>query len=123
MGNLLPKRDFTYVEDTCSAFEKLLKFNSRFGEIINIGSDNIISIKELVTKIKKKMKSNVKIISTKERIRKKKTEVNYLRCNNTKAKKLLNWKPKYNFDKGLDMTIDWFYKNYEKYSDTKNYKK
>ena len=30
-----------------------------------------------------------------------------------KIKKELGWRPKYDFDKGLDMTIDWYLKNKE----------
>ena len=56
----------------------------------------------------------VKLIikKTPERIRPTKSEVYRLRCDNTKIKKLTNWKPKFHnerkFDVGLENTIKWF---------------
>ena len=53
----------------------------------------------------------------------KKSEVERLWADNTKAKKLLKWEPKYKgltgFRKGLEKTVDWFTDQYN----LKNYKK
>ena len=47
-----------------------------------------------------------------KRVRKKKREVFRLVASNSKAKKMLSWKPKYSgiegFKKGLKKTIEWF---------------
>jgi len=32
-------------------------------------------------------------------------------CDNSKAKKLLHWKPEIDLDTGLKMTIEWYQKN------------
>ena len=61
LGNLKPTRDFTYVKDTCFAFEKFVNSKVLPGEIINIGSDTNISIGELAKKIIKLMGSKIKI--------------------------------------------------------------
>ena len=60
-------------------------------------------------------KVNVEVIELdvdKKRLRPKKSEVPRLCADNLKAKKLLNWKPKYKgkegFKKGLKKTIAWF---------------
>lgn len=112
LGNINTKRDFNYIDDVVSGIEKTIITNNINGEIINIGSGYEISIKnliKLITKIKKK-KVNVKI--EKQRKRPKKSEVNRLLACNKKAKKLLNWKPKFNnligLEKALKKTIDWY---------------
>ena len=38
-------------------------------------------------------------------------DVNRLICNNTKAQKLLKWKPKVTIEAGLKITFDWAKKN------------
>lgn len=35
-------------------------------------------------------------------------------CDNTKAKKLLKWEPKYTLDEGLRETIEWYRMEYER---------
>ena len=88
VGNLKPTRDFTYVTDTCDALIKLAKIKSVIGEIINIGSNKEISIRNIFNKITKitSSKSHLKIDS--ERIRPKKSEVQRLVCDNRKIKKI-----------------------------------
>jgi len=118
IGNLYPKRDFTYVLDLCDAYIEICKKDNISGEIINIGSSTEISIKDLIMKIKKLMNSEIKIISNTTRVRPEKSEVNRLVADNSKAYQLLNWKPKTNLLDGLELTIDWF--NQEE--NLKNYK-
>ena len=56
----------------------------------------------------------IDIQKKKERIRPKRSEVDRLYANTKKAKKILNWTPKYSkkkgFEKGLKKTIEWFSK-------------
>ena len=53
------------------------------------------------------MNSDIKIIKDKQRIRPEKSEVFRLWCDNKKITNLTNYKPKYSFEQGLKMTIDW----------------
>jgi dTDP-glucose 4,6-dehydratase len=111
IGNLKPTRDFTYVEDTIDAYVLALKKNLS-GEVINIGNQFEISIKNIFNIFKKDFGYDFKIIIDKKRVRSKKSEVFRLLASDTKAKKLLNWNPKYHgiigFKKGLEKTIQWF---------------
>ena len=107
MGNKNSIRDFTYVEDVCSAFEKIYKSKKFLGQVVNIGSDQEISIKNIVSKISKILSVNLKIKKDKKRLRPKLSEVERLRCNNKKILKYSAGKPKYNLDKGLLKLIDW----------------
>ena len=58
------------------------------------------------------MSVKVEILTEKKRVRPKNSEVEKLRSNNRKAKKILNWKPKYinkkGLIKGISQTINWF---------------
>ena len=69
LGNLSPKRDFTYVADTCDAFLKLLKKQKKYGEIYNIGSNSNISNKYLLDMICKKLNITKKIKKNNKRVR------------------------------------------------------
>ena len=112
LGNIFPTRDFTYVEDTAEAFIKLLMARKTEGEIINIGSNFEISIKNILEILKKDFNYKFKIITEKKRIRSKSSEVNRLFASNKKAKKFINWYPKYShikgFKQGLKKTIEWY---------------
>jgi NAD dependent epimerase/dehydratase len=107
IGNLNATRDFLYVEDLCSAYEKILRSNKLLGEVVNVGVDSKISIKNLIIKISKIL--NIKLIPVveKKRVRPKKSEVFRLKCNNEKIKRITNWKPTYKLDKGLKKLIEW----------------
>ncbi len=121
LGNLEPKRDFTYVGDTCDAFLKLLKKQKKFGEIYNIGSNSNISNKYLLEMICKKLDITKKIKTDHKRVRPSKSEVVELLCDNSKFKKKFNWKPKISLNDGLDKYIDWFRENKSNYNFTHDY--
>ena len=114
MGSLNPKRDFTFIDDTVEAFVKTIKSSRKHGEIINIGSNFEISIKDTVKTISELMGKKINIKTEKKRVRPKTSEVNRLLASNSKAKKLIKWQPKYSgksgFKKGLLKTIEWFSK-------------
>jgi len=118
IGNLNATRDFLYVEDLCSAYEKILKSNKLFGEVINVGVDNEISIKELIVKISKILKTKLIPIVEKKRVRPHKSEVFRLKCDNKKIKNMTGWKPKYKIDEGLIKLIKWLKED----DNLKNYK-
>jgi NAD dependent epimerase/dehydratase len=123
MGNTYPKRDFTYVLDLCRAFELMIMKQSCCGEVINIGSGESISIKELANQAMKIAKYRPNIIKTDERKRVKNSEVDNLRCENKKALKLLKWKPKYSFLESLQKTFNWYLENHYKYQKNDIYQK
>ena len=121
LGNLSPKRDFTYVADTCDAFLKLLKKQKKYGEIYNIGSNSNISNKYLLDMICKKLNIKKKIKKDNKRVRPTKSEVVELLCDNSKFTKKFNWKPKISLSDGLDQYIDWFRENKGHYNYLQSY--
>lgn len=112
LGALSPTRDFNFIADTVSGFICALKANSGFGEVINLGSNFEISIGETANLISKIMGSKLSVVHDDERLRPQKSEVQRLWADNAKAKRVLNWEPKYSgldgFELGLSQTIDWF---------------
>ena len=112
LGSLNPTRDFSYIDDTVEAFVQAIKTKKALGDIINIGSNFEISIKNTAKIISKLMGRKINIKTDKTRLRPKDSEVNRLLASNKKAKKLIKWNPKYSgsqgFKKGLLKTIKWF---------------
>jgi NAD dependent epimerase/dehydratase len=117
LGNLYSSRDFTFVSDTCYAFEKLLLCNKKqaYGNIFNVGSSQEITIKDLVEKIKNITNKDLNIKTEKKRIRKKNSEVSRLKCDFSKFQKLTNWKPKYSLNMGLKEFDIWLKSNLHLY--------
>ena len=109
LGNIDATRDFTYVSDTANAIIRSLDSKKAVGEIINVGSGNEISIRDLAFKISKVAKKKIKIRHDESRERP--YDVNRLICNNKKALKLLGWKPKINMDQGLKKLFQWAINN------------
>jgi len=99
-------RDFLYVED-CANFVVESGYNDKaIGEIINAGSGKDITINDLAQLIansKKKIKHIPHIHPQ--------SEIQKLLCNNSKAKKLLGWKPKITLEEGLNRTKNWIKNN------------
>ena len=108
VGDLSPTRDFNYVQDTCTGFVELAKSDETIGEIINIGSNFEISIKDTFELIKKIMNSDVQFEVDPQRIRPQKSEVSRLWCDNSKIKQLTGFKPQFSMEYGLTKTIEWF---------------
>lgn len=107
LGNLSPTRDFTFVSDTCNGLIEIFKSKIFFGKEVNIGSNHEISILDLAKKIKKIMKSKIKIKINKLKKRPSGSEVDRLLCDNTFIIQQTNWRVKKNLDEGLKETIKW----------------
>ena len=102
-------RSFIYIDDFCNAIYKSMYKSKFLGQIFNISSNEIISVKNLIKLICKKMDYdfNKLIKKTNDRIGKDKKYF----MNNRKALKILGWNNKINLNTGIDNTIIWFKKN------------
>ncbi len=108
LGSLSPTRDLTFVKDTCKGFREIYKSEKLFGEVVNIGMQEEVSIEDLANLIFELMDVEVEVLSEDRRIRPKKSEVDRLHCSNKKLIDNSNWQPDYNLRLGLTETINWF---------------
>lgn len=107
LGNLSPTRDLTYVKDTVNGFMAIMSSKKACGECINIGMNAEISVGDIVQTIARILGKKVRVVTDKQRVRSKLSEVDRLCCDNKKIITLTGWRPQYNFEQGLKQTIQW----------------
>jgi NAD dependent epimerase/dehydratase len=112
LGAIHPTRDFSYVADTVRGFIAVAEAEKAIGEVINIGSNFEISVGDSVRMIAEIMGVDVEIETDDARLRPAASEVERLWADNTRARELCGWTPKYagpeGFRRGLSETITWF---------------
>ena len=104
-GNGNNKRDWIYVDDNVRAILTVLT-KGKSGEIYNISSNNELSNIEIVNQIFNIMNEKGKIKYVSDRPG---HDVRYS-INSEKLLKL-GWKPEYNFEEALKLTVEWYIKN------------
>jgi len=115
LGNLHPKRDFTYIDDTVEAFLRMAECPHSVGEVVNVGSGREISVGELARLILSLIGKEARIETDPRRLRPAESEVKRLLADNRKAKKLLGWQPTITLEEGLRRTIEWIAQNLDRY--------
>ena len=81
-----------------------IKKNIVSNEIINIGSGTSTTVKDVANILKKYFQSNIKIsISGKYRV----GDIRHNFADITKAKEILNFSPKFNFQEGVINFVQW----------------
>jgi dTDP-glucose 4,6-dehydratase len=97
-------RDWLHVEDHCAAIDLILR-NGRIGEVYNVGGHNERTNLEVVKTILKaldKPESLIKYVKDRPG-----HDMRYA-IDPTKLETELGWKPQYNFDTGIQQTIEWY---------------
>jgi NAD dependent epimerase/dehydratase len=111
LGDISTVRDMNYIKDTVQGFIKIAQSDESMGEVINVGSGSGLTIKEIADTVIKLLNKNIKIKLDRRRLRPKKSEVELLICDYSKAERLINWIPEVNLEKGLLETINWIKDN------------
>ena len=109
-GDGSAERDFTYVEDTCRALDRLVHCDRAgvVGEVINLGYGQSISLADMAPLVAKRMgKPGATITYVGDRP----GQVFRHTADVGKAQRLLDWHPLVSFDEGLDRTIAWYIAN------------
>lgn len=107
-GNGQQTRDFIYVDDIVNAI--ILSVHADVGgEIFQIATNKETNISEIVKELTKLLQNKMpnielKVIYGDERV----GDVKRNYSDITKAKKVLNFQPKYDLNKGLSETVKWF---------------
>lgn len=115
LGNTQAKRDFNFVANTIDAFIAVGESDKIFGEVMNAGTNEQVSIGELVHLIAEVAEKKVKIQHDHQRFRPLKSEVETLCCDATKIKQLCGWEPRVSLKAGLKITHRWFLNHWRRY--------
>jgi dTDP-glucose 4,6-dehydratase len=112
LGGMSPTRDFNFISDTVSGFIAALDAKKVVGEVVNIGSNYEISIRDTVNMIADIMNVEITILTDEQRLRPSKSEVERLWADNRKAYNLLGWQPQFGgidgLRQGIEKTVAWF---------------
>ncbi len=103
-------RDWLFVEDHCSALDKLIHTDPAKvkGEVINIGSGRDISVLDIAKMVVEIMDKPKELLSfTEDRL----GQVHRHISSTDKAERLLGWKASTPFEAGLRRTIEWYKDN------------
>lgn len=103
-GDGTQTRSFCYVADEIRGLRRLMEVDGISGEVVNIGSDNEITIEELGGAILSAVESSSKI--THEPLPKDDPERR--QPDISKANELLDWRPEVDLDEGVNRTICYF---------------
>ena len=110
-------RDFNYVDDVVDAFLTVAISEKANGEIFNLGSNQIITLKELAdTLIHVNGSGNYKIRNFPED--RKKIDIGDYYSDYSKINELLEWNPAIDIKEGLRKTLNYYKKYGEYYFDT-----
>jgi NAD dependent epimerase/dehydratase len=111
LGAVSPTRDFNFVKDTVAGFIAVLESDKGCGEVINFGSNFEISVGDTAALIAEVMNADIEILTDEVRLRPTHSEVERLWADNSKARELFGWAPKYaeldGFKRGLAETVEW----------------
>lgn len=109
-GNGTSGRDYTFITDVVNGF--LIAINKTFDyEIINLGNHSPIKLNKMISTIEKNSGKKAMTINLPFQP----GDVSLTFADNTKAKRLLDWQPQYNFSQGISQLIDWYNSTYEKH--------
>jgi nucleoside-diphosphate-sugar epimerase len=115
LGNLEPKRDLTFVDDTVRAFMLAANIPAIEGEVVHFGQGKAVSIGELARQCLQVVGSQAKIIDQNDRKRPEKSEVDLLLCNAAKAGNILGWEPQISLQEGLVRTAEYIKRHLDRY--------
>jgi len=104
-GDGSQSRDFTYIDDIAEGTLRAL--NLLGYEIINLGGDHPISLRELITRIEALLGRKAQIMQRERHP----ADVLATWADISKARTLLGWSPRTQLDEGLRRAVDWYLRN------------
>lgn len=96
-------RAFSYIGDCIPPIAKSAFTARAYGEVINVGGEQVISIKRMAQLVLDKMGSKLKPIYRPEHPQ----AVKHTYCDHAKAKRILGYKPKTPLDEGIEKMAQW----------------
>jgi len=108
-GDGSTSRDYTYVDDIVKGIIAAIDYDKSLFEIINLGNNYTVSLKQLVEAIENVMQKKATIDHQPEQA----GDVPHTFADVSKAKRLLNYQPATQLADGLKNFYDWFLTNRE----------
>lgn len=103
-GNGDSQRDYTYVDDIVRGFKAALEYSSSKYEIINLGNNQPIKLRELISLLEEVLKKKAII----KKISNQLGDLPQTFADISKAERLLKYHPKINIQRGLKQFSNWF---------------
>ena len=108
LGNLSPRRDFTFVSDTVEGFVRAASTGMRPGELVQLGTGHAVSVGEVVQLCREVTgRLDAEILVEDERIRPDGSEVEVLLSDPAAARGRFGWAPTVELEDGLRATAAW----------------
>jgi dTDP-glucose 4,6-dehydratase len=106
-GDGSAQRDFVFVEDTCEAIDRIAHCDAALvkGEVINIGTGQSLSIAEIARTVVRQMGKPDDLVTY---VGERPGQVFRHTADWAKARRLLGWEPRVDFETGLARTIQWY---------------
>lgn len=108
LGSLEPVRDFTYVDDTAAGILAGGVVTGIEGKTFHLGTGDAVAIGDLVERLMSICAWEPRIVTESRRVRPERSEVLALISDNSRAVKLLGWRPTVDLATGLCRTVDFF---------------
>ncbi|WP_117594495.1 GDP-mannose 4,6-dehydratase [Haloprofundus halophilus] len=110
-GDGTQTRDFTYVEDIVDANRLLLTTDAADGDVLNVGSSDNISIRELAETVRNRLAPELDIVYEDAR----QADAEHTHASVEKARELLGYAPSRSIEEGVEEFIEWYDANREWY--------
>lgn len=106
-GDGTTARDYTFVEDIVDGITKSIVYlenHNKVYEVLNLGENQVISLKEMLVEIETNLDRKAKL----NRLPMQAGDVQKTNADITKAKKMVGYTPKTNFQNGIKKFVEWF---------------
>jgi dTDP-glucose 4,6-dehydratase len=115
LGSLEPRRDLTFVSDTVAGLVAAALAPAAVGRTIQLGTGHDVSIGALVDLVGELLGRELEVETEAARVRPRRSEVERLISDPSRARELLDWTPEVELREGLGRTIEWLDSNRERY--------
>ncbi|MFT3918140.1 GDP-mannose 4,6-dehydratase [Cloacibacterium sp.] len=103
-------RDYTFIDDIVDGIIKSIEYvekNSNVYETINLGESQVITLNEMLSGIEKELEK----VANKKNLPIQPGDVQKTNADIEKAKNLINYLPKTNYQNGIKIFVEWFLRN------------
>jgi UDP-glucose 4-epimerase len=107
LGAVSPRRDFTFVADTCDGFVRAAAADLEPGTVVQLGTGRTVSIGETFDMCRAVLGVDAEVVTDEQRVRPAGSEVEILQSDPSLAHSLLGWTPQVSLEEGLAQTAEW----------------